>query len=663
MAVPGYGDKMIRTDKMKKIIPVICIIIYLLPMMAGCKKTDAPNDIKSENRTTCEVLFDSMTTEQKIAQMIIPDFRYYIDENGEFVEVTVINEKIEEILKEYSFGGIILFSQNIHDTEQTVRLIDSMQKANSSVPDRAQLLIATDQEGGIVSRVEMGTQFCGNMALCASDNIENATLAGSVMGEELAALGFNVDFAPVVDINSNPDNPVIGLRSFSDEAVTVGKYGIALMEGLQSQGITATFKHFPGHGDTDTDSHTGLPCIDKSYDELKENELIPFADCIENGAEMMITAHIRYPQIEKETYCSIKSGENITLPATFSKNIITDILRKDMGYEGVVITDAMNMYAVTENFDSLDSVRLAINAGVDMILMPVNTYTDEGIEELGEYVRYVAGMVDTGLISKENVDNSVMRILKLKESKGLLNTYDDSELVKKAEYAKTMVGSKEHHEKEWEITKKSITLVKNENNALPITDDVESTVIITTRNSLNLSVESAVSLLQADNKIPNKSTIKIISFEEADREKIKTEVKGAKHVLILSEVYSMDEMNPQKEEGEISKITEEIIDFVHENNATVAVISCNLPYDAARYQKADAVLAAWLPKGMKNEQRYEDGNPKIDVPNIVAAIYIAFQKDEEPQGKLPVNIPVIDENYTYSDEILYKRGSGIGYDE
>ena len=182
-------------------------------------------------------------------------------------------------------------------------------------------------------------------------------------------------------------------RSFSDDPETVAAHGIVFMKSLQATGAIATLKHFPGHGDTDTDSHTGLPCIDRSYEEIQGRELIPFKAAIDAGADAVMTAHIQYPQIETATYVSKLTGEEITLPATLSQTIITDILRTDLGFDGVVITDAMGMDAIEQHFDKYDAAKLAIEAGVDIILEPVDTSTKEGIEELCTYIKTLAGMV------------------------------------------------------------------------------------------------------------------------------------------------------------------------------------------------------------------------------------------------------------------------------
>ena len=346
--------------------------MFIMPVSAV---PDEPDDYLS-----------SMSTEDKISQMIMPAFRYYIDEEGNWTNVTEITDDIEAALEKHSFGGVILFGQNTPTNEGTTRLTDAMQKANAKGGDRPQLLITIDQEGGDVTRLGQGTVTPGNMALGAANDTALTKEAASIIGSELSAVGVNADFAPDVDVNNNPANPVIGVRSFSDDPQIVAEQGAAFVQALNEAGVISTLKHFPGHGDTDTDSHTGLPLINKRYDEIKQNELIPFRACIDAGTQMIMTAHIQYPQIETNTYQSKQTGEDIYLPATLSKTIITDILRSDMGYSGVVITDAMEMDAISKHFDKYDAAALAIEAGVDIMLMPVGTVTKADFEELDTYI-------------------------------------------------------------------------------------------------------------------------------------------------------------------------------------------------------------------------------------------------------------------------------------
>ena len=266
---------------MKKIFLFITIIALIIPTI-----------VFAEDEEINQII-DNMTTEEKVAQMIMPSFRWSDEEKTKLREIT---PEVEELLNDYSFAGVILFGQNIDNVEQTTRLIDALQKANAENPEAvSQLLIAIDQEGGYVTRLAQGTVMPGNMGLAATDDPELAYEAASIIGSELDAIGVNTNFAPVVDVNSNPENPIIGVRSFSDDPDMVAEYGTEFMEGLQDQGIITALKHFPGHGDTSTDTHTDMTVVDKSKEELTENELKPFQELINNGTDMIMTAHIQYP--------------------------------------------------------------------------------------------------------------------------------------------------------------------------------------------------------------------------------------------------------------------------------------------------------------------------------------------------------------------------------
>ena len=209
-------------------------------------------------------------------------------------------------------------------------------------------------------------------------------------------------------MNKNPANPVIGVRSFSDDPQTVSAFGCAYLEGLHSQGIMAALKHFPGHGNTDTDSHTGFPVINSSYEELQTCELITFKAAIDAGADMVMTAHIQYPQIEKETYTSVSTGNRVFLPATMSKTILTDILRGQMGFDGVIVSDALDMAAVADHFSVEDTIRLTINAGVDLLILPA--VKDTNLFKLTDtYVDTAVALAESGVISEERISEAVLR--------------------------------------------------------------------------------------------------------------------------------------------------------------------------------------------------------------------------------------------------------------
>ena len=595
-----------------------------------------------------------MTTEEKIAQMLMLEFRNFTDESGETLALTALRPEIEEAMKRHALGGVILFGPNVADTGLAVRLVDGMQKANASVAGRAQLFTAIDQEGGALVHLGHGVQMPGNMALGAVGDPCAAEQAGRLIGEEVASIGLNWIASPVVDVNSNPENPIIGVRSFSDDPALVAELGRAMMKGLQAAGIISTLKHFPGHGDTATDSHTGLPRIEKSLDKLRSFELVPFQACIDAGAEAVMTAHIQYPFIETRTAVSIDTGEEICLPATLSETILTDLLRNEMGFQGVIISDAVNMQAVSTHFEPLTLAGMAVEAGVNIILMPVDTSSPAGLETLGRYIRDLAALVDAGRISPARVDDSVLRILALKERHGLLKPYDGSDLEKRVAHALRTVGSKAHHAVEAELAARALTLVKNENGLLPLQIGEEKTLILVPFDNEVQSALYAVGILQEEGKLSDAADVRAVTCSRFSGE----DLKGVKHLVAVSAVFCAAEMDPRAAEGAYSLLLDRAIADIHEAGGDVTLVSAQLPYDAKRFPDADAVVIAWLAEGMPEDPRTAKGAPLSYGPNLPAALMQILSPEGAFPGTLPVRLPHVDENghFTAGPE---KRASGI----
>ena len=607
-------------------------------------------------QTKADEVFASMSTEDKVSQMIMPAFRYSTDEAGEKTNVTEITEDISATLSKHGYSGVILYGQNIVDNAQTVKLVDQLQKANASNSAHTQLLIATDQEGGTVSRLAHGTTWMGNMSLGAINDTDVTAEVASSVGNECAALGINVDFSPVVDVNNNPANPVIGTRSFSDDPQIVAQQGSAFVKALNDTGVISTLKHFPGHGDTDTDSHTGLPMVDKSLDELMSNELVPFKACVEAGSQMIMTAHIQYPQIEKDKYTSISDGEEVYVPATLSDDIITGVLREKLGYDGVVITDAMEMDAVGKHFNKIDAAKLAIEAGVDILLMPVDTTAKEGFANMDSYISTVAQKADGGDISMDKINTAVMRILKLKEKNGLLDAYSSTDIESKIDYAVNHVGTKKTHAREWELTKKAITLVKNDNNTLPLTKENEKTLVLVPYNNEVNSMVYGIKKLEADGKLPNGSSAEVVSFYKQAEDDVLALIDKADNVVYVSEVSGASGLKNAN-----AQLADKIEEKVHSQGGKFIVLSNSLPYDAARYQKADAIMIAYLDAGMNVLPEDKESEIQKYGPNMPVAMYMMYSADDAPTAKLPINIPKLDDEYSFTGENLYERGYGLTY--
>ncbi|MBP5359132.1 MAG: glycoside hydrolase family 3 protein [Treponema sp.] len=599
-----------------------------------------------------------MTLEQKICQMLMPSVYVRGRERKTGAPLTELDARTGEILQKYDFGGIILFNQNITGTVQVTKLIHDIQNASISGSGEIPLLLGVDQEGGNVFRLETGCWMPGNMLLGATGNPELAQKAAALIGSEVKAVGFNVNFAPAADVNNNPSNPVIGLRSFSSNQDLAAKMVVSSIKGYQDAGVISALKHFPGHGDTNTDTHVGLSIIQKTYDELNNLELVPFKAGIEAGAQMVMTAHIQFPKIEEETYNSISTKKPIYLPATLSHKMITEILRGDLGFDGVVTTDAMDMGAITKHFDPVDAATLAINAGIDILLMAGDISTENQITKIETLISSLITKVEEGAIQEKTIDEAVLRILKLKIKNGILD-YDSGHLNRKTSAAKKIVGSKENHLLEWEITQKGITLLKNDD-ALPIdADEEKSTLIFYPYRTEDVSVNYAVTVLKDSKIIPQNADIQIAQYNTKTIDVFEEQILNADSILIISELKIPSQLEGYTNTASRFQFVLDVIDMSHENGKKISVICATLPYDAALYSDADAIITCYGAQEMEAIPTTFYGETEGYGPNIPVAITTAFGLSK-PTGILPVDIFAIDPVGKFTDKIVYPIGSGLG---
>jgi len=341
-------------------------ILTFITFISLCISTYAQK-IEDENTRQAMTILKNMSLKEKIGQKLMFDFRYWCSippQEGKFCnqDFTAMNQAVHQIITKNHIGGIILFANNIKNIEQITTLTYELQKAMYR-SNNLGLLIGTDQEGGIVARLprDKTVSFPGNIAIAAAylgnANSTYSADVGKILATNLKAVGININFAPDVDVNVNPLNPVINVRSFSDDPKLVAKLGSELSKAIQNEGIAATLKHFPGHGDTITDSHIGLPVVNHSIDQAWKIDLYPFKKIIKaSPPDLIMTAHIQYPALDNSQIYAGKSAKTIVSPATFSRKIQFDLLRNQLGYHGVVITDALDMGAIAQNFDSIDAV-------------------------------------------------------------------------------------------------------------------------------------------------------------------------------------------------------------------------------------------------------------------------------------------------------------------
>lgn len=555
-----------------------------------------------------------MTIEEKIGQMLMPSIRYTDGTHVGEVSGTPVTQMVPELknmIQKYHLGGVILFAQNVQTTEQTTKLTNDIQKASLKIP----MFISIDQEGGLVYRLQEGTQLPGNMAIGATGSTDLAYKNGQVVGSEIKAVGINWNLAPVADVNVNPANPVIGIRSFGADSDLVSKMTIAYMKGEQSEGVAACLKHFPGHGDVAIDSHLGLGVVNKDRDTLDKVELKPFKDAIAAGADAIMTAHLSFPALD-DTKVTMKAPdgtvEEITIPATLSHKILTDLLRNEFGFNGVIITDAMNMKAISDNFGPIDATVRAIKAGADIVLMPMDL--DGAYNELIKEVK-------DGTIPESRIDESVKRILTLKLKRGIMK-FPEENVEESINNAKSIVGSERNLSIEKETAQKAITLIRNNNSILPIKDPDSSKKILVIAGT-QFRTTTYISQIQKYHPQNNDSLIVSDSTLNSNKDLSDQE----KSAIDKADIIIVATNNMTNQDNQIIKMLD------YGKGKTFIFIAVRNPYDLMYYPNVDAYLAQY----------------GWNTCNLNAAIDVIFGAIN-PSGKLPVAIPG-----------LYDIGYGLSY--
>ncbi|MEX1029346.1 MAG: beta-N-acetylhexosaminidase [Paenibacillaceae bacterium] len=352
---------------------------------------------------------------------------------------------MQTMIRDYQIGGIIYFRRNLRDAQQVSDMSRELQRL-SEVP----LLIAVDQEGGMVVRMEQDvTVMPGNMALGATGDVQGTYDAARICGEELRRIGINMNFAPCLDVNNNPLNPVIGVRSYGEDPKLVGRLGVAAVRGYQQANVAATVKHFPGHGDTDQDSHYALPLVAHDRARLDAVELAPFRDAIAAGVDAVMSAHVIFP-----------AYEDANIPSTLSHNILQGLLREQLLFDGVIVTDCLEMNAISESFGVGSGAVMTVKAGADLVL--ISHRVDRQIEGIEAVIR----AVEAGEISEARIDASVGRIVRLKELRKICG-------ILSSEYNEEQPASEQLARR---LSEKSVTLVKREGN-FPLKTNLKTLVV------------------------------------------------------------------------------------------------------------------------------------------------------------------------------------------
>ncbi len=541
---------------MKKLFAIfsvfLCLHLLFIPAFA----------FRPDNKAYkwADKMLKKMTIDEKIGQMV------HIGVNAQFVNQDSAEFKeIKRQVVENKIGGITVF---VGDVYETVHLMNRMQEA-AKIP----LLISADFETGVGMRFPDAVNFPWNMAISATGNVDFARRQGIIVGRESRATGVQQVFAPTIDVNNNAQNPVINVRSYGENAEEVARFGSAFIEGLQSENVLATAKHFPGHGDTAVDSHRGLPVINFSRERLEKTEFVPFRSLIKAGVGSVMISHISMPQLDATEVKPLKQSdksayadseiitEATTIPATLSPGIIQNILKKDMNFDGLVVTDAMDMSGLTLYFNAEEGAIRAVLAGNDILVKPA--HSDLPVKGLKEAVR-------TGRITEERINQSVRKILAYKYKLGL-----GEKKITPLDTIDTIVSGTETRKLADEIAADAMTLVKNEDSFLPIQAGKRAVVLCITNGEDRNFVGNTLTATLRQNGL---QTERIWIDERSTPKQIEEAIAKSKAAdVVVAGLFGRVRSGAANSIG-LPKSGETVLDEVLKSNVKTVAVSFGNPY-------------------------------------------------------------------------------------
>jgi beta-N-acetylhexosaminidase len=592
-----------RHRKTGVVLAVVALVLSSLSLRTPEANADPADD-------WVEATLDSMTLEQKVGQLFMTHVYGSSADTQESADVAA-NQKLygvdngEQLIDKYQPGGIIYFAwtNSVKNPTQIAELSNGIQDAATAQPSQVPSLIGIDQEGGIVARIgPPATQLPGNMALGAGRSARDAQDAAAINGDELTAMGINWNFAPVADVNVNPANPVIGVRSFGENPQLAATLTAAQTRGYTSAGVAGAAKHFPGHGDTATDSHTGLPVVDHTRAEWEQLDRPPFQAAIDAGVPAIMTAHISVPALDP-------SGD----PATLSEPIMTGILREEMGYDGVVITDALDMAGASATYGNDRVPVLALKAGVDMLLMP---------PQFDVAYNAVLDAVKSGELTEERIETSVRRILTLKRDLGIVeDPYVDPATVP------AQVGTPDHVATLQDITDRTTTLVRNHDRLLPMSIDSARDVYVT---GWGVSTTATVASKLQDRGFATTVRETGLNPNQATIDAAAADARQHDLTVVVTNRAGLATQAGQAE----------LVRALLKTRKPVVAVAARDPYDVNRFPQVDAYLATYS-----------------YTPAALDSLVRVMVGELDPSGRLPVTIP----KAGTQQRVLYPYGHGLEY--
>ncbi|GGL70584.1 beta-N-acetylhexosaminidase [Streptomyces fumigatiscleroticus] len=581
-----------------------------LTVAGGAYAAQGPDDHQLRS------LLSRMTLEEKVGQLFVTRVYGHSATDPDQADIDANLKELgvrtaAELIAKYRVGGIIYFTwaHNTRDPQQIAELSNGIQRASLGLTRGLPVLISTDQEHGIVARVgEPATLFPGAMAIGAGGSRSDARTLGRLAGAELRALGIRQDYAPVADVNVNPANPVIGVRSFGSRPQAVAALVAAEVAGYQAAGVAATAKHFPGHGDTATDSHTGFPVITHSEEEWEKLDAVPFRAAIAAGIDSIMTAHLMVPALDG-------SGD----PATLSRPILTGLLRERLGYDGLVVTDSLTMEGVRTKYGDDRVPVLALKAGVDQLLNP---------PDLDVAWNAVLNAVRNGELTEARLNESVLRVLRLKAKLGLFrDAYAAPDGVGRT------VGTEAHLAAADRIAERTTTLLVNEGDLLPLSRRSHARLLVVGADPASPSGTTGppTGVLAAALTELGFTATALSTGTAPSAAVIAQAVAAARDAdAVVAATYNVTAGSSQK------TLVEQLV----ETGTPVVAVAVRNPYDVARLPSVPAFLATYS---------------WTDVELRAAARVIAGRV--RPRGKLPVPVVRADD----PAKVLYPVGHGLSY--
>ena len=506
----------------------------------------------------------SMTIEEKVGQMFMLAFA---------------SDQLDEariLMEEHLVGGAYISDENVPNAAAALRLCNSLQAFARNTRLGIPLLLGADQEGTWSVMTAASAMGPGNLALGATDDPQCAYEMYRVIARETSAVGLNVVLGPAADCNSNPQNSIIGMRSFGEQPMLVARMTAAAVRGLQENGSVATLKHFPGHGDTRLDSHRGLPTVNRSREELLQIDLAPFAAGIAAGAKIIMTSHIIFSALDPER------------PATLSPIILDDLLRGEMGFTGLVVSDSMNMHSMKRNYAPAEAAIQAFQAGVDLMMLAEEHYDHDASQYLANQralIGEVIAAVKDGRIAMSRVDEAVERILHLKKAAGFST---------QALPETSLVGCGEHRAKEREIARRALSIIRDRQGLLPLEPAAPLTLV-------NTTLRSAYDVLTKTRGIgPNQAVAAFDVFAEAMQAACPnarvvaaealdgTDLPAAGVIIAVTENYTLPGMDFDRSRQA------QIVRALHESaGARLLVLALCEPYQLADFLQIDGYVCAY----------------------------------------------------------------------